>query len=57
VSTHDLVSPEDYESLIATIELLRNPEARERLSEIEDERRRGALEFVSGAEAEQRLLA
>ena len=52
-----VLSPEDYESLVATIELLRNPEARERLREIEEQSARGLLEFVSGEEAERRLLA
>jgi len=56
VNTNNLVSPEDYESLVATIEPLRNPEAGQRLREIEDERRRGVLEFVSGEEAERRLF-
>jgi prevent-host-death family protein len=52
-----VVSPEDYESLVATIELLRNPEARERLREFEERGKQGLLEFVSGEEAERRLLA
>jgi antitoxin YefM len=52
-----IVSPDDYESLIATVELLRNPEARERLREIEDQSARGVLEFVTAEEAERRLLA
>jgi prevent-host-death family protein len=52
-----VVSPEDYESLVATIELLRNPEARERLREFEEQTKEGLLEFVSGEEAERRLLA
>jgi prevent-host-death family protein len=52
-----VVSPEDYESLVATIELLRNPEARERLREFEEQSQQGFLEFVSGEEAERRLLA
>ncbi len=52
-----VLSPEDYESLVATIELLRNPEARERLREIEEHSARGILEFVAGEEAERRLLA
>lgn len=52
-----VVSPEDYESLVATIELLRSPEARERLREFEEQNKLGLLEFVSGEEAERRLLA
>src|SRR5712691_5660831 len=52
-----VVSPEDYESLIATIELLQSPEARERLREFEEQTKQGLLEFVSGEEAERRLLA
>jgi prevent-host-death family protein len=52
-----VVSPEDYESLVATIELLRNPEARERLREFEERTKQGLLEFVSGEEAERQLLA
>jgi antitoxin YefM len=52
-----VISPEDYESLVATIELLRNPEARERLREFEEQSKHGLLEFVSGEEAERRLLA
>ncbi len=52
-----VVSPEDYESLVATIELLRNPEARERLREFEEQGKQGLLEFVSGEEAERQLLA
>ncbi len=52
-----VISPEDYESLVATIELLRNPEARERLREIEEQGSRGLLEFVSREEAERQLLA
>jgi len=52
-----VVSPEDYESLVATIELLRNPEARERLREFEERSKQGLLEFVNGEEAERRLLA
>ena len=51
-----VISPEDYESLVATIELLRNPEARERLREIEEQSAHGLLEFVSKEEAERDLL-
>jgi hypothetical protein len=43
--------------LLATLELLQNVEARQRLLEIEDEERRGGLQFVSSEEAERRLLA
>lgn len=52
-----VLSPEDYESLVATIELLRNPEARERLREYEERSVRGTLEFVEAREAERQLLA
>jgi prevent-host-death family protein len=52
-----VISPEDYESLTATIELLRNPEARERLREIEEQSARGELGFVSQEDAERQLLA
>ena len=52
-----VISPEDYESLTATIELLRNPEARERLRELEDKSARGELDSVSQEEAERQLLA
>jgi PHD/YefM family antitoxin component YafN of YafNO toxin-antitoxin module len=50
-----VLSPVDYESLVATIELLRNPEARARLREYEDQNARRTLEFVADQEA-QRLL-
>lgn len=52
-----VVSPEDYESLVATIELLGSPEARERLREFEEQSKQGLLEFVTSEEAERRLLA
>jgi prevent-host-death family protein len=52
-----VLSPEDYESLVATIELLRNPEARDRLREYEERSARGTLEFVEVKEAERQLLA
>ena len=52
-----MVSPADYESLIATIELLRNPEARERLREYEEQTAKGTWEYVTAAEAERTLLA
>ncbi len=52
-----VVSPKDYESLVATIELLRNPEARERSREYEDQSARGMLEFVTAEEAERKQLA
>jgi antitoxin YefM len=52
-----VLSPVDYESLVATIELLRNPEARERLRELDEQRAKGTLEFVTGEEAERKLLA
>ncbi len=51
-----VLSPEDYDSLVATIELLRNPEAQERLRELEEQIARGTLELVPGEEAERRLL-
>jgi PHD/YefM family antitoxin component YafN of YafNO toxin-antitoxin module len=57
VNTRNSLPPEDYESLLATLELLQNVEARQRLLEIEEEERRGGLQFVSSEEAERRLLA
>ncbi len=51
-----VLSPEDYESLVATIELLRNPEARERLREYEERIAKGTLEFIETKEAERQLL-
>ena len=49
--------PSDYESLVATLELLRNPDARHRLEEYEQQLARGDLEWVEGSEAEQALRA
>lgn len=52
-----IMAPSDYEGLTATMELLRNPEARKRLDEYERQAASGELEWVEGQEAEQRLLA
>jgi len=49
--------PSDYESLVATLELLRNPEARHRLEEYEQQFARRDLEWVEGSEADQALRA
>ena len=51
------MSPADFESLTASIELLSSAQARERLLEIEEQRARGVLEFVSNEEAQRQLLA
>ena len=52
-----VMSPADFESLTASIELLSSAQARERLLEIEDQGARGVLEFVSNEEAQRQLLA
>jgi PHD/YefM family antitoxin component YafN of YafNO toxin-antitoxin module len=52
-----VLSPADYQSLVATNELMRNPEARQRFEEYERATAAGHLEWVTGSEAEQQQLA
>lgn len=48
-----VVDPEDYESLIATIEILSNPDLRGQLAEYQRRRDRGELEWISQEDVEQ----
>lgn len=51
-----VLAPDDYASFVATMELLRNPEARLRLEEYERQVAEGTLEWVGQDDAVRQLL-
>ena len=50
-----ILFPDDYESMVATLELLRDPSARQQIDAIISQEREGTLEYVSHVDA-KRLL-
>lgn len=50
-----IVHPDDYHSMVATLELLRDPVARHQIDDVIAQERAGTLEFISHADA-KRLL-
>jgi antitoxin YefM len=51
-----IMDPEDYESLLATLEMLTNPDLRRQLAEIDERRERGELDWVSHEDVERLIL-
>ncbi|TMB92271.1 MAG: type II toxin-antitoxin system Phd/YefM family antitoxin [Chloroflexi bacterium] len=51
-----VVDPEDYESLLATLEILTSPDLRRQLAEFDLRRDRGELEWVSHEEVERLIV-
>ena len=52
-----VIAPEDYASLVATVDLMRNPEARLRFDEYERQLADGTLDWLGHDDAASRLLA
>jgi prevent-host-death family protein len=48
-----VLDPEDYESLLATLEMLSNPDLRRQLTVVDERRARGELEWVSQEDVER----
>ena len=48
-----VLDPQDYESLVATLEMLSNPDLRRQLADVEERRTRGDLEWVSQEDVER----
>jgi prevent-host-death family protein len=48
-----IVDPDDYESLLATLEILSNPDLRRQLADFEARRRRGEVEWIVQEDVER----
>ena len=51
-----VMDPEDYASLIATLEMLSNPDLRRQVADFDERKARGELDWVSHEEVERLIL-